>query len=99
MTGRFDINSYKEFTQAYQGRPEPVSKYVLDMSKLEYMDSSALGMILMLRESAGGENAKINVIHSTPGIRKILKTANFDKLITWNDPCGGSMGDQITGES
>ena len=81
VTGRFDINSYKEFTQAYKERPEAITKYVIDMSDLEYMDSSALGMILMLRESAGGENAKIDIINCTPGIKKILRTANFDKLV------------------
>jgi anti-anti-sigma factor len=80
VSGRFDINSYKEFTQAYKERQETISRYVIDMSDLEYMDSSALGMILMLRESAGGENAKIDIVNCAPGITKILKTANFDKL-------------------
>jgi len=81
IAGRFDINSYKDFTQAYKERAGAISKYVIDMSDLEYMDSSALGMILMLRESAGGENAKIDIVNCIPGIMKILKTANFDRLV------------------
>ncbi|MGA2733700.1 MAG: STAS domain-containing protein [Syntrophobacteraceae bacterium] len=81
VTGRFDIDSYKDFTQAYKERPETISKYVIDMSDLEYMDSSALGMILMLRERVGDENAKIDILNCSPGIRKILKTANFDRLV------------------
>ena len=81
VTGRLDINSYKEFTSAYKEMQETISRYVIDMKGLEYMDSSALGMILMLRERAGGENAKIVIVNCTPGIKKILKTANFDKLV------------------
>lgn len=79
LDGRFDINSYKEFTQAYTANTEPVSTYVLDMREVEYMDSSALGMILMLRERTAGK-ARIEILNCSPGILKILKTAKFDKL-------------------
>lgn len=80
ITGRFDISSYKDFTQAYKDRPESLSKIVLDMAEVEYMDSSALGMILMLRERAGGEKSFISMVNCGPGIIRTLKTANFDKL-------------------
>ena len=80
VSGKFDIGSYKEFSQAYKDRPEAISKYVINMAEVEYIDSSALGMILMLRERAGGEKARIDIVNCSAGIKKILKTANFDKL-------------------
>ncbi|MCB1654339.1 MAG: STAS domain-containing protein, partial [Pseudomonadales bacterium] len=43
-------------------------------------DSSALGMLLLLRDHAGGDNAEIRVINSNPDVLKIFNISNFDKL-------------------
>ncbi len=50
------------------------------MTDAEYMDSSALGMLLLLRERAGGDNAQIDIVNCNPGPEKILKAANFNRL-------------------
>ena len=84
ISGRFDISSYREFSQAYKEKTESFAKYVIDMSELEYMDSSALGMLLMLRERAAGETAQIVIVNCSSGIMKILKTVNFDRLFSVN---------------
>ena len=44
------------------------------------MDSSALGMLLLLRERAGGDRAAIEITHCSPEIRKIFAVSNFDRL-------------------
>ena len=44
------------------------------------MDSSALGMLLLLRDHAGGDNADIALMNISPDVRKILAISNFDKL-------------------
>ncbi len=80
VSGRFDFNLHREFRSATElGKGQDV-KYVLDFSGTEYIDSSALGMLLLLRERAGGENAQIRIINCSPTVRKILSTANFQKL-------------------
>jgi anti-anti-sigma regulatory factor len=45
------------------------------------MDSSALGMLLQLREFAGGNNHVIQITNADSNIRDILRIANFDKLM------------------
>ncbi len=80
ITGRFDITTYKDFGEAYKDRLDYVSKCVVDMAEAEYLDSSALGMLLMLRERSGGDSAAIDIVNCTPGVKNILKTANFDRL-------------------
>jgi anti-anti-sigma factor len=80
ITGRFDITTYKDFGLAYKDRLDSVSKWIIDMGDVEYMDSSALGMLLLLRERAGGDNAEINIVKLTPPIRNVLTTANFEKM-------------------
>ncbi|MDH5693455.1 MAG: STAS domain-containing protein [Gammaproteobacteria bacterium] len=79
ITGRFDFNDHSSFRDAYRDRP-PSANYLLDLSATDYMDSSALGMLLLLREHAGGESAKISIGGSKPEIKKILTIANFQKL-------------------
>ena len=79
IRGRFDFNDHTEFRESYQNYQSNAS-YVLDMNDADYMDSSALGMLLLLREHAGGDSAKIDVVGCKPEIKKILAIANFQKL-------------------
>ena len=55
-------------------------KFEVDLSGAEYLDSSALGMLLLLREHAGGESSKIDITHASDEVRKVLDVANFGKL-------------------
>ncbi|MEB0155953.1 STAS domain-containing protein, partial [Pseudomonas sp. CCC3.2] len=45
-----------------------------------YLDSSALGMLLLLRDHAGGENSKISLINCNKDVGTILTISNFSKL-------------------
>jgi anti-anti-sigma factor len=50
------------------------------MSGAEYMDSSALGMLLVLHESAGGNASQVRITNCGEELRNILKIANFYTL-------------------
>ncbi|MFK5894233.1 MAG: STAS domain-containing protein [Pseudomonadota bacterium] len=80
ITGRFDFSSHKDFRQAYSDSDGASSTYVVDMSATEYIDSSALGMLLLLREHAGSEQSKITIRNATSEVKDILIVSNFDKL-------------------
>ena len=54
------------------------------MKDATYLDSSALGMLLLLREHVGGDDSDIRVVNSSPDVRKILGVSNFDKLFDIN---------------
>lgn len=79
MKGRFDFNEHTHFRQAYSSHPAD-TKFLLDMSGADYMDSSALGMLLLLREHAGGDRADIVIAGCRADLKKILTIANFQKL-------------------
>ncbi len=79
IEGRFDFNDHLAFRESYQ-QFLPNARYTLDMTQAEYLDSSALGMLLLLREHAGGDKAQIDVIGARPEIKNILAIANFQKL-------------------
>jgi len=44
------------------------------------MDSSALGMLLMMREYLGGNDASISITNCSSDIKNILTVANFQGL-------------------
>jgi HptB-dependent secretion and biofilm anti anti-sigma factor len=82
VDGRFDFSLHQEFRNSYEQVSETGMNYVVDLGRAEYLDSSALGMLLLLREYAGGDNAKIKIAHCRPDIKKILSIANFHRLFT-----------------
>lgn len=80
IDGRFDYSTHLDFRNAYQavsGRPE---RYVVDFRNATYLDSSALGMLLLLRDHAGGDDAQIRLVNCNAEVRKILLISSFDQL-------------------
>ena len=80
IPSRLDITAHKDFGEAYKDKLGPISSCIIDMAEVEFLDSSALGMLLMFRESAVAENVDISIANCSPGIKKIFAMANFDKL-------------------
>ncbi len=84
ISGRFDFSIHRDFRHAYE-KAKPTSSqpcFVVDLSGTEYMDSSALGMLLLLREHAGSDNSNVKITNCRPVIKEILDIANFDKLFS-----------------
>jgi anti-anti-sigma factor len=52
---------------------------VVDLQNADYMDSSAMGMLLQLRDY-GAKDRPMELVNSNDGVREILRIANFDKL-------------------
>jgi ABC-type transporter Mla MlaB component len=50
ISGRFDFDLHQEFRQAFEHAEDEEASYVIDLAQAEYMDSSALGMLLLLRD-------------------------------------------------
>jgi len=79
---RFDYSVHKEFRAAYQNTPIS-SEFIIDMSSATYIDSSALGMLLLLREHLGDDSRnKITIKGCNPEINKILNISNFNNLFS-----------------
>jgi anti-anti-sigma factor len=64
------------------GEVAQARSYVLDLEQVTGMDSSALGMLMLLREHAGGDRAEIRIVNASADLRNTLRIAGFDKLFT-----------------
>jgi len=79
VRGRFDFATHQEFLRAYKQHPRGERSFVVDLKNAEYMDSSAMGMLLQLREY-GSKERVTELVNSNEGVREILRIANFDKI-------------------
>ena len=84
MSGRFDFNSNRDFRKAYEEGMKRISSgnIEIDFSGVHYMDSSALGMLLLFKERAGEDNRNISLVNCQESVREILDVVNFGKLFT-----------------
>lgn len=84
LSGRFDFNAHRNFREAVDkalALPE-TSAIGVDLAEVSYLDSSALGMLLMLRDKARAGNHAINLLRATGSVKQVLEIANFSKLFT-----------------
>lgn len=78
ITGAFNFDLNAGFRDAYRDRkPSEVTRVSVNLRSADYMDSSALGMLLLLDEHF--ENIKINLENCPEYIKSVLEIANFQQ--------------------
>lgn len=82
LSGRFDFNTHRGFRSAVEPllSDADVSAVIIDFSGVEYLDSSALGMLLMLRDRMNVAQKEITLTGVLGNVRQVLDIAKFDKL-------------------
>ncbi len=82
LDDRFDFALHQLFREAYISCEEPKTSFYVDLSKTQYMDSSALGMILLLKDHADRLSGSISIVKPSESVNKILEIAQFHRLMT-----------------
>ncbi len=82
LSGRFDFNVHRSFKEAYLPLLADAAIQMLEvnLSAVDYLDSSALGMLLMLREQVAAAQKQLALSNPNEIVTKILDIANFNKL-------------------
>jgi len=81
LEGRFTFEAHQEFKGATTPFLNPnISSLQLDLSAVSYMDSSSLGMLLLLREKAEAKGIKVVLLKPSPSVMAIIKVVQFGKL-------------------
>lgn len=84
LEGRFDFHSHRDFRAAYEKLLETgaLKELIIDFSEVDYLDSSALGMLLLLREKCDGAGKGVILTGLQGTVKQVLDIANFGKLFT-----------------
>jgi len=80
--GKFNFACYDEFHRVV-GR-EARASYTVDLTNVQYLDSAALGMLLLLRERVKDDRHRVTIIAGAGQPAEILRLANFGTLFTLN---------------
>ena len=79
---RFDFSVHQTFRDSYVDFKTVSTEFVLDLSATSYMDSSALGMILLLKDHAENLSGRVIIKNPSETVNKILEIAQFHRLLT-----------------
>lgn len=82
INGRFDFSLHNDFRKSYKDVSLSSGLYAVDLSGTEYLDSSALGMLLLLKEHAESQGCSVRLLGFNDEIKEILTIASFDKIFT-----------------
>lgn len=84
LEGRFDFNAHRDFRAGVDliAKEAKSHQILVDLQDVDYIDSSALGMLLMLRDKAVAERQSVSLLHCRGSVRQVLDIANFGKLFT-----------------
>lgn len=79
-TGRFDFSCLQQFRASYEKFSPKPKHYIIDLKEADYLDSSALGMLLALKDFAGNDGTSFKIINCNTDVRKILAVTKLDEL-------------------
>ncbi|AWL12109.1 hypothetical protein HMF8227_01636 [Saliniradius amylolyticus] len=79
---RFDFDHHKIFSQAYKAalNKPGCASIILDFSDVDYLDSSALGLMVLLHREANSQGVSLAIEGASGVARDILNMANMQKL-------------------
>lgn len=82
LQGRFDFNAHREFREAIDTSLADATnrEVMVDLADVDYLDSSALGMLLMLRDKAKALGRAVTLANCRGAVKQVLDIANFGKL-------------------
>lgn len=82
LHGRFDFNRYADFRDlSQQMLAVPTGReLVIDLAGVDYLDSSALGMLLNLNDSAQVGGKRVVLANAHGMARQILDIAHFETM-------------------
>lgn len=81
VTGRFVFSTHRAFNDAVdRALQTDVPVVLIDLSDVSYIDSAALGMLLLARHRAEALGKKIGIRGASGNVLQVLEVANFSKL-------------------
>jgi anti-anti-sigma factor len=79
IEGRFDFDSHSPFRETYRYIANEVKSATINFSKVTYIDSAALGMLLLFKESLPA-NTPIQLVGTNDKVRQLFTITKFDEM-------------------
>lgn len=80
IMGPFDFGETNHFSNTLKLISPKMRSIVIDLEKTQYIDSAALGMLLVLLKETIAYKQSVKIINVKQSVAKALADANFQKL-------------------
>jgi len=81
LDGRFDFGARKAFKGTMDGAAEEGSPIVLDLEKVTFVDSSALGLLVIFHQNLKNKKIPFYLVNPQTYVKQVLDLANIAKMI------------------
>ncbi len=79
--GRFTFVDHQTFKPLFHLlNPDPPQRLRLDFSATEYVDSAAMGMVLLLRDEAKKHGTTVSIQNPNAQLQKLLELTRINEL-------------------
>jgi HptB-dependent secretion and biofilm anti anti-sigma factor len=82
VSGRFDFNSHRDFHEICSKISKDM-RVLVDFNRASYVDSSALGMLLLLKDRVA-DPSQVQLANCKGHADQVLRIANFHKLFPYS---------------
>ncbi|WP_151409486.1 STAS domain-containing protein [Anaerococcus sp. Marseille-P9784] len=80
LTGDLDVYSEEEFKKFIDEKIDANKDIVFDLEKLDYLDSTGLGMFMTVYNMQKSKDKKVKIINSKENIKKLFKITDLFDL-------------------
>lgn len=80
LTGDLDVYSEEEFKKFIDEKIDTNKDIIFDLEKLDYLDSTGLGMFMTVYNMQKSKDKKVKIINSKENIKKLFKITDLFDL-------------------
>lgn len=86
LSGRLTFADHQKFREIIDvcGNTS-TEEFVIDLTELEFVDSTGLGMFFIVLDSVEGKNIRITLAGAQGQVRRMFRSAKFEKFFTLKD--------------
>ena len=81
LDGRFDFGARKTFKEAVDEESDGANSVVLDLEKVTFVDSSALGLLVLCHQNLKNKKVPFYLVNPQTYVKQVLDLANIGKMI------------------
>ncbi|MBY6263032.1 anti-sigma factor antagonist [Azospirillum sp. 412522] len=85
IAGRMDFTDHDRLPDILSQLDGTRNRLILDMSRLDFIDSAGLGMLLIIQDEAEGQNVKLIVRGVAGDVKRSIELARLSEIITFQD--------------
>ena len=83
MKGKFTFSDHVMFKDIMNDiKTEPVKRVIFNLEAIEFVDSAALGMLLLARDKAEDSSVTLILKHPKGQVEKMFRVSRFYELFT-----------------